>query len=152
MEQDKEIQEAQKKFEELFGSRGQFLLTQLVQCSMTGQPCDITFYNRKPAINVTVEERLFLALAYGAGPATLKKHFDSIKLSNGEVIGAASIWTLHPMPKGGFSDADLAAADMTQAEEHVGPKGETLREMIRNTYRCETREEEDHFLRRFIAS
>ena len=152
MKQDKEIQEAQRKFTELFGSREQVILRQLIHCSMTGQPCDITFFNRKPAINVTVEERLFLSLVYGAGPETLKKYFDSIRLSNGEVIGAASIWTFHPMPKGGFSDAELAAVDMARAEEHVGPNGETLREMIRNTYRCKSREEEDRFLRRFIAS
>jgi len=41
---------------------------------------------------------------------------------------------------------------MSKAEEKVSPNGETLRQMIRETYRCTTVEKEDRYLRRFIAS
>jgi hypothetical protein len=56
------------------------------------------------------------------------------------------------MPKGGFTKEELDKVDLSEAEERVGPNGETLREMIRNTYRCKSRDEEDHHLRRYIAS
>jgi len=56
------------------------------------------------------------------------------------------------MPVKGFTKEELAAVDLTEAEEAMGPKGETLREMIRQSYHCTTKEEEDKYLRRFIAS
>lgn len=147
-----QLQEAQKKFMERFGSQETYVLHQITMLSMTGQPCDITFHNRKPAVGVTVDQSINLALVYGASAETLKQKFDNIKLSNGDIVGSGSIWTINPMPKGGFSDAELDAVNMSEAEERVGPNGETLREMIRNTYHCESQEEEDRFLRRFIAS
>jgi hypothetical protein len=68
------------------------------------------------------------------------------------VAGFGQIWTINPMPKGGIPKAELDAADMNEAEESVGPNGETLRKMISETYHCSCREEEDRYLRRFIAS
>ncbi|MBA7693040.1 hypothetical protein ES703_101615 [subsurface metagenome] len=56
------------------------------------------------------------------------------------------------MPKGGFTEDELAIVDLAKAEENVGPNGETLRKMISDTYHCQSRDEEDQFLRRFIAS
>jgi hypothetical protein len=56
------------------------------------------------------------------------------------------------MPKGGISEDSLQAADLAKGEERVGPNGETLRKMISDTYHCENKEEEDYYLRRFIAS
>ena len=41
---------------------------------------------------------------------------------------------------------------MSQAEEKVGPYGRTLRKMIKYTYHCKSRGEENYYLRRFIAS
>ena len=41
---------------------------------------------------------------------------------------------------------------MAMAEEVIGFGGETLREMIRLTYRCAVRAEEDFFIARWIAS
>ena len=56
------------------------------------------------------------------------------------------------MPVGGFSEEELENVNLSQAEEKSGPNGEPLRKMIRDTYHCNTREEEDRFLRRFIVS
>jgi hypothetical protein len=41
---------------------------------------------------------------------------------------------------------------MSQAEERIGPNGATLRKMIKDTYHCGSRDEEDYYLRRFIVS
>src|SRR6266851_5097978 len=44
-----------------------YLTSLLISLSQTGSPCDITFRNRKPALNVKIDEQLSLALMYGAG-------------------------------------------------------------------------------------
>jgi len=144
--------EAMKKIEKEFGSRLAFIGYQIVILSMTGQPCDITFYKRKPIINVTIDQQINLALMYGAGAKKLKEMLENIKLSNGQTISIDEIWTINPMPKNGLTDEELMAVDLSEAEEKVGPNGETLRKMISDTYHCQSREEEDYYLRRFIAS
>jgi hypothetical protein len=135
-----------------FGSREGHLAWQLAELSSTGQPCDITFYKREPMLDVKIDQRLFLALSYGAGAKKLAELLNNLKLTNGESISWGEIWTVNPMPKDGFTEAELRAVDLAQAEEKVGPNGETLRQMIRDTYHCTTKEEEDKYLRRFIAS
>ena len=147
-----ETSAAINKLEELFGSRIAFLGHQILMLSMNGQPCDVTFFKKKPAIGVTIDPQINLALTYGASPAALKDKLENIKLSNGQSVSISEIWTVNPMPKGGISKADLASVNLAEAEERSGPNGETLREMIRDTYHCESRQEEDRFLRRFIAS
>lgn len=144
--------EAMKIIEEQFGSRLAFLGYQVVMLSMTGQPCDVTFYKRKPALDVTINQQINIALMYGAGANKLKEMLENIKLSNGEAVSLGEIWTLNPMPKSGFTEAELAAVNLAEAEEKVGPNGETLRKMISDTYHCDSRDEEDRFLKRFIAS
>jgi hypothetical protein len=146
------IDEGLRKIEEMFGSRLVFLGHQILTLSTSGQPCDITFYEREPAVDVTVDPQLSLALMYGAGPQRLRAMLESIKLSNGSVVSMNDIWTINPMPKGGFSKGELEAVDISQAEEKAGPNGETLRKMIKDTYHCKSQGEEDHYLRRFIAS
>ncbi|MHC2539141.1 hypothetical protein [Bradyrhizobium diazoefficiens] len=152
MKQDSEIAEAQRRFTEVFGSREQHLAWQIIKLSETAQPCDVTFYRRPPILDVTIDNQIALALAYGAGAEKLREKLARIRFSDGSVAGFAEIWTINPMPKGGIPKADLDAANMNEAEENVGPNGETLRQMIRETYHCSSREEEDKFLRRFIAS
>jgi len=56
------------------------------------------------------------------------------------------------MPVGGLSEKELAAVDLGEGEQRFGPNGETLREMIRNVYHCKTNDEEELFLRRYLAS
>ena len=91
-------------------------------------------------------------MMYGAGAAKLAEMLSAIRFSDGTVASMHEIWTLHPMPKGGIPKADLDAVDLSEGDVASGPNGETLRKMISETYHCQSREEEDRFLRRFIAS
>lgn len=135
-----------------FGSREAFLGSMLVNLSVTGQPCDITFYSRQPVIDVVVDQRIHIALMYSAGPKKLHELLQNISLSNSESCRLDEIWTINPMPKGGIPANELQAVDMSHAVERVGPNGQTLRKMIAETYHCKSHEEEDVFIRRFLAS
>jgi len=42
------------------------------------------------------------------------------------------------MPVGGLSGKELAAVDLAEGEEKIGPNEETLREMIHSPYYCMT--------------
>lgn len=140
------------KIEKEFGSRMGFLGQQILMLSMSGQPCDITFFKKEPAINVKIDQQINLAIIYGARAKKLQEMLENIKLSNGDVISIGEIWTINPMPKGGFAKGELEAVDMAEAEQKVGPNREALREMIRNTYHCKSKDEEDYYIRRFLAS
>jgi hypothetical protein len=59
---------------------------------------------------------------------------------------------LLPMNPRRLSEEQLAAVDLAEGELRAGPNGETIREMIRRAYHCETAEEEERFLRRWLAS
>jgi hypothetical protein len=89
---------------------------------------------------------------YGAGAKKLSELLGNIHLSNGDAVSINEIWVIFPMPKGGFTKEELAAVDLAEGDKRAGPKGETVREMIRNVYQCTTTAEEDRFLRRFLAS
>jgi len=147
-----DAKEGIKLIEEKFGSRESFLAYQLAMLSTSGQPCDITFYHQKPILDVIVEQKIGLALMYGAGANKMQEIFRNIKFSNGTAASLGEIWTVNPMPQGGISKEELSLVNLTEAEEQVGPNGETLRTMIKDTYHCTSIEEEDFFLRRFIAS
>ena len=140
------------KIEKEFGSRMGFLGYQILMLSMTGQKCDITFFKKKPAIDVKIDQQITLALMYGAGAKKLQEMLENIKLSNGDSVSIGEIWTINSIPKGGFTKEELDAVDMTEAEKEAGPNGETLREMIKNTYHCKSKDEQDYYLRRYIAS
>ena len=137
---------------EHYGSRDRFLFSQLERLALTRQRCDITLYDAKPMLNVRVEPKFAYALMYGAGAAKLAELLSAIELSNGQTVSFKQIWTINPMPDGGPTSEELAAVNLSEAEDRVGPNGETLRQMISQTYHCESREEEDQFLQRFIAS
>src|SRR5713226_4895567 len=128
----------------------EMLAHMIIHLSMSGQPCDVTFRDRKPALNVKIDESISLALMYGAGAKKLKEKLDRIRLSNGEELSVNEIWVVLPMPAGGFSDKELAEVDLADGEEQFGPSGETIREMIRNVYHCKSKEEEEKFLRRYL--
>ena len=49
------------------------------------------------------------------------------------------------MPAAGMAESELAAVDLSQAEEVAGLNGRTVRQMIRQTNHCEWSEEEDLF-------
>ena len=141
-----------EKIEEKFGSRIGFLGHQILMLSMTGQKCDITFFEKRPAIDVKIEQQINLAVMYGAGTRKLKDMLENIKLSNGDSVSIGEIWTINPMPKRGLTKEELDSVDMAEAEQEAGPNGETLREMIKNSYHCESKDQEDYYLRRFLAS
>lgn len=131
--------------------REEMLADTLTELSISGHPADITFFDRKPLIEVRVSSKLGAALLYGLGqhlPQLLK----CIELSDGSVVCLDEIWTVNPMPAAGFSADELDAVNLAQADDRIGPNGETLREMIRDTYHCNTTSEVDYFLRRWIAS
>lgn len=149
--QDITTQEAIKRLEQHFGSREKMLTHNLTILSSSGQPADITFYRRKPLINVQICTKIAAARLYGL-ESQLPRILKRIPFSNGVVVSLAEIWTVNPMPIGGFTDEELAAVDLAEGEAQHGPNGETLRKMIRKTYRCKSRKETDFYLRRWIAS
>jgi hypothetical protein len=149
---EKEKTEMMKKLKTRFGD-GRGLVAQiLLDLSLSGQPCDVTFLDRPAALDVVIDQKIGLALMYGAGAKKLQEMLEEILLSNGDVVSFGKIWMILPMPVGGISKNDLAAVDLSDGEERFGPKGETIREMIRNLYHCKSREEEEDCLRRYLAS
>ncbi len=82
----------------------------------------------------------------------MSERLEKVSLLNGDVVSFSDIWTVHPMPVNGMSDEELSSVDISEGEQRFGPNGETLREMIRNVYHCKTSEEEERFLRRYLAS
>ncbi len=141
-----------KRLKQRFGDARGLLAHQILTFSMSGQPCDVTFFKRKPALNGKIDQKLSLALMYGAGPKKLQEMLDNISLSDGQVVSFSEIWVILPMPERGFSPEQLAEVDLSHRGEKFGPNGETIREMIRDTYHCKSKDEEDKFLRRYLAS
>ena len=142
----------EKVIETEFGFRASFLIHQLEWMALKAIACDITLRSGKPHIDVTIEPKFSFALMYGAGAKDVRGMLSEIRLSNGQTLDFTDIWTIHPMPKGGVDPEKLAAVDLSHAEEKSGSNGETIRQMISATYHCESREEEDRYLRRFFAS
>jgi hypothetical protein len=114
--------------------------------------CDTTFYDREPILDVTLDlsyaRNLCAALMYDQGIAQIRDLLNHVRFSDGTVAGMLEIWTINYMPH----DLDVSDVDMAEANTVVGVGGETLREIIRTTYRCRSRAEEDHFIARWIAS
>lgn len=151
MTQDITPQEAIKRLEQHFGSREGMLIHNLTMLSSSGQPADVTFYRRKPFINVQISTKVAAARLYGL-ESQLPMILRRIEFSNGIAASLAEIWTVNPMPIEGFTDEELAAVDLADGEARHGPNGETLRKMIRKTYQCKSRKETDLHLRRWLAS
>lgn len=144
-------QEAIKRLEQHFGDRESMLTHTLTLLSTSGQPADVTFYKRKPILNVRVSAKLGAARLYGLEdhvPRVLRR----IEFSNGMVANLSEIWTINPMPVDGFTQEELDNVDLSEGEQQAGPQGETIRKMIRATYHCKSNKETDYYLRRWIAS
>lgn len=151
MAQDITPQEAIKRLEQHFGDRLGMLTHTLTLLSTSGQPTDVTFYRRKPILDVRVSVKLGAARLYGLEdhvPRVLKR----IEFSNGMTANISEIWTINPMPAEGFTQEELDSVDLSEGEQQAGPQGETIRKMIRSTYHCKSNKETDYFLRRWIAS
>jgi hypothetical protein len=128
------------------------LLTQLTHFALYAQTFDVTFINREPILEVTLAQEfanaLSVLLMYDKHLKRLSKLLKRIKFSDGIVCSASEIWTLNYMP----ANLDISNVDISAGEQVIGDGGETIREIIRHTYRCKSRAEEDHFLLRWLAS
>ncbi|WP_225199238.1 hypothetical protein [Gluconobacter oxydans] len=103
------------------------------------------------SLDVRISTKLGAARLYGLEghiPRLLRR----IEFSNGMAANIKDIWTINPMPVGGFTQEELDAVDMSQGDEQSGPQGETIRKMIRKSYHCKSNKETDFYLRRWIAS
>lgn len=146
------VQEGIKALGERLGGREGANFHMLFLCSMSQQPTDITFFKAKPKLDVKVSPKLAAMMTAGAGKTALSEFLNAIPLSDGTTIFFKDIWTICPMPPEGFTEEQLAKVDLSRADQRVGMGGETMRKIIRDTYHCETQEEEEKFLRRFLAS
>ena len=62
-------QEAMKRLEQHFGSREGMLKRSLIMLSISGQPTDVTFYRRKPILDVRVRYKAWRSAAlWASGP------------------------------------------------------------------------------------
>ena len=99
--QDITPQEAIKRLEQHFGSREGMLTHTLTMLSTSGQPADVTFYRRKPLIDVRISTKIGAARLYGL-ESHLPRLLKRIEFSNGVVASLGEIWTVNPMPMDGF--------------------------------------------------
>ena len=139
--------------QEILGDRAEHLFWQLQwYAKHPFTRFDVTFHKREPILEVTLNKgyarNLCAALMDDQEPRRLKELLDHVQFSDATVVKASEIWTLNFIP----DDLDVNGIDLAQAEEVIGFGGETLREIIRDTYRCRSRAEEDHFIARWIAS
>lgn len=145
-----------EELEKKYGGRTGFVFNVLQHLALTGQPCDICTYSGKRYLDAKIRGEFIYALMYGAGPKKLTEMLNHIEImlsdgSHAEVL-FPDIWVINPMPKEGFTKAQLAEVDMSEGEAVAGPNGETIREMIKQSYKPKDDEEYDYFLRRYIAS
>lgn len=133
-------------------SHTQMVLKKVIHHSTFEQPCDVLILNGKPHIDVKISPKYGAALMYGAGAAKMAEMFETLEFQSGETIPMNTVWDILPMPKDGFTPEELDAVDMSGGDAVGGPNGETVREMIKAMYNCQTDDEVDMPLRRFLAS
>jgi hypothetical protein len=146
-----DLTEARRRLYEQFPTRERFMLWQLAHYASTGQTFDATFYGCEPSLEVTLSQEFahtFMDALVSERSSDLSRLIRKVCFSDGTSIGVAGIWTLNYMPH----DLDISNVDLSPGEQRIGDQGETMREIISNTYRCRSRAEEDYFLARFIAS
>jgi len=154
------LADGRRRMDELFPTRLSHMMFQLEHFANTLQQFDVTFYPREPILDVHLDEsfaREFLArLTYcGLSIGHARRVIDLLRcviFSDGTTTDVNDIWTINYMPHAGITIAELDSVDMTMAETKAGFGGETVRQMIRETYRCASAAEEDWFVRRWIAS
>jgi hypothetical protein len=143
-----DLAEARRRLDELFPTREHHLLWQLEHFARTGQTFDVTFFGREPSLEVTLAQEFafeFLeALGWGRSEQ-VNELCRRVRFSDESTTSMAGIWTLY-MPH----DLDIRDAVLSEGDGRIGDGGETMREMISNSYHCRSRAEEDFFLARFI--
>jgi hypothetical protein len=137
-------------------NRQTWLLNTLQHLALTRQPCDICRYSAKPLLNVRVRGEFLIALMYGAGAGVMQNMLNNIGFDTEdghvEQVPLRDIWIVLQMPADGIPESILNDADVTQADMPVGPKGETIRQIISETYKPENDDELDYFIRRYISA
>ena len=149
------LEEARRRMDEIFPTWIDNLLFQLQHFAQNGAKFDATFYDREPILDVSLNRefaRTFNPALAHWKPDKFARLLDRIHFSDGTVVRISDIWVLNYMPPGGITVAKLESADIALAEVPAGQNGKTVREIIRNTYRCITPAEEDWHVRRWIAS
>ncbi|TLU88153.1 MAG: hypothetical protein FDX30_01580 [Chlorobium sp.] len=129
-----------------------WLLSRLELYAQNEQRCDITLFSDKPKIDVKIDPKFSFALMYGGGVKAIKPLLEKLQLSDGSCVNAFDIWTINQMPEKGFKPDELEAVDLKDGDQEVQGTGKTIREIIRETYKCENKSEEEKFLCRFLAS
>ena len=132
---DVDLAEARRRLNEVFPTREGHLLWQLAHYASTGQTFDATFYGREPSLEVTLTQEFayaFMDALASERTSDLSRLIRRVCFSDGTNIGVAGIWTLNYMPR----DLDISDVDLSPGEQRIGDQGETMREMISNTYRC----------------
>lgn len=112
----------------------------LVSLASIEQSCDVTFRNRSPLIDVKVDKRL-----------AASRLFEDIHFSDGSRASLDEIWTVNPVPVGGIPEGALANVDLSAGDDPIDDSAVTFRDLVRATYRCTSRAQEDEMLRRYLA-
>ena len=123
--------------------------------AVSKDPCDICTYSGPVYLEAVFSSKFVHALQYGAGAQSMKPLLENlgIRTKDGEfTISLADIWIIAPMPKGGITEEELNAVDLSQGDQPAGDAGKTISEVIRETYRPKSDSEHEYFLRRFLAS
>lgn len=151
-----DIDKLKQELENKYGGRSGFVFNMLQHLALTRQPCDICTFSGQRYLDATIRGEFLYALMYGAGAQKIAEMLTHIEIQprNGSVaeVSFNDIWVINPMPKEGFTEKELNSVDMSEADAIAGPNGETIREMIRNSYKPKDEQELEYFVRRFIAS
>jgi hypothetical protein len=149
------LQDARQRMGEVFPTREDLVLFQLQHFAETGQKFDVTFRDREPVLDTCLNRefaRTFVTALKHWKPDKFARLLGRIHLDDGTITPIDTIWVIVPLPPVEITIAMLESADLTMAETAIGEGGETVREMIRATYRCASEAELNWHIRRWIAS
>lgn len=133
-------------------TRQGMLFKKIIDFSTFEQVCDVLILGSKPHIDVKLSPSYGAAMMYGAGAAKITEMLKTLDLQSGVSIQMNTVGDILPMPREGFTPEELAAVDLSGGDAVGGPNGETVREMITQMYHCQTEQETEWALRRFLAS
>jgi hypothetical protein len=119
--------------------------------SQTGPPGEVNFHSKDPIINVLFNPELEATLNCGGRADRLEKLPTEVALADGTLLDFDDIWTVNIMPPSKLTEEALAAVDLSEGDKTLNNEGLTLRKIIRQTYHCKTKEQEDFYLRRALA-
>jgi hypothetical protein len=156
---DAQLSDVRQRMDTLFPTRLSHMMFQLEHYARTLQKFDVTFYQREPILDVQLD-RDFAHEFVAASTCWRRNEYvrrlqaliQRVVFSDGTKVHVDDIWTINYMPSDGITIVQLDSADIAEAEMKAGYGGETIRQMIRETYRCSSTAEEDWFVRRWIAS